>query len=250
MRGSIACIALLSLFGTFARAQEGAPAANLRTISSTGEAVVYVVPDQVVVGLGVETFNQNLDKAKAASDEACAKLVKAVKELKIEDRDIQNDVMNIEIRYAQSTHLQIEGYVARRTYSITLKDTKQFEKLVDAALKNGANQLMGFEFKTTELRKHRDAARKMAIKAAKEKAGDLARELDCKVARPRTITEGYAGGSYGGYWGWNRYAGGNSFNNAQQVASAPGGGDGDQTMMLGQIAVRATVSVTFDLDAQ
>jgi len=229
-----------------ARAQDGA-AANLRTITTSGEAIVYVVPDQVIVGGGVETFSQNLDKAKVDNDEASTKLVKAIKALKIEDRDISTDVLTVEIRYAQSTHLQIEGYVARRSYSITLKDTKLFEKLVDALLKNGANQLSGFEFKTTELRKHRDAARKMAIKAAKEKAAALANDLDCKVGKPRTITEGFSGG----FGGWNRFSGGNYFNNAQQVAAAPAGdGEGEQTMPLGQIAIRANVSVVFDLEPQ
>lgn len=218
--------------------------ANPRTISTSGEAVVYVVPDEVVVGLGIETFDKDLDKAKSKNDEGAAKLLKAIRELKIEEKHIHTDVMQVEIRYISSTHLVIDGFVTRRAYSITLKDVKLFEKLVDTAIRNGANQLQGFEFKTTELRKHRDEARKMAIKAAKEKAQDLAKELECKVAKPRTITEGYANVGYG----WNRYNWAqNSFQNAAQVVGG-GAAEGEQTMPLGQIGVRASVSVTFDLE--
>ncbi len=158
-------------------------------------------------------------------------------------KNIQTDTLDVEIQYKNSNHAThgIEGYFARRQYSVTLKDTKLFEKLIDTALKNGANRLNGFEFKSTQLRKHRDAARAMAIKAAKEKAIDLARELDMKVGKARTISE--AGIGYYGSRSWM----GNSMQNSAQFA--PGGGsEGGDTMPLGQLAVRASVSVTFDLD--
>src|SRR5260221_12299843 len=106
MRRYILFIALSIILCHFARAQDAGAAANLRTISTSGEAIVYVVPDEVVVGAGVETFSQNLDKAKSDNDEASTRLVKAIKALKIEDRDISTDVLTVEIRYAQSTHLQ------------------------------------------------------------------------------------------------------------------------------------------------
>jgi uncharacterized protein len=241
--------ALLLLLAVPLRADEIAHAPVPRTISTTGESVVYVTPDEVIVSLGVETFNPDLDKAKSDNDGLSAKLVKAVKGLGIEDKHVQTDTLNVELQYKDYGHAThgIEGYFARRQYSITLKDTKLFEKLIDTALKNGSNRLMGFEFRTTELRKHRDQARKMAIKAAKEKAVDLAGELEMKVAKPRTIGEA-SFGYYGGRgWGW---AGGNAMaQNSVQFAPPPaGGGDGEGTLPLGQIAVRATVSVTFDMD--
>jgi uncharacterized protein YggE len=112
-------------------------------------------------------------------------------------------------------------------------------------LKNGANQLMGFEYRTSELRKHRDEARKMAIKACREKADALAEELGCKVGAPRTINEtsyGYYGNAY--RWGGNNYM----MQNSMQAA-AGGGGDGGESMPLGQIGVHATLTVSFDLIA-
>jgi len=154
----------------------------------------------------------------------------------------------VEIAYRDSSHPAqgIEGYFARRSYSVTLKDVKQFEPLVAAGLKNGANRIQGFEFKTTELRKHRDEARKRAIRAAKEKAEALAAELGAKAGKPRSIGEGYnSGGSYRSWWGWGGY---NYQTNAQVAVQSDGGGEGGETMPLGQVAVRAQVSVTFDLE--
>ena len=219
-----------------------------RSISTSGESIVYVKPDEVQVTFGIETFDADLDKAKALNDAAGGRLLKAIKGLGIEDRYLQTDTLQIEISYRSNRPWEgIAGYFARRVYSVKLKDTGLFEKLIDTGLKNGANQLMGFEFRTTELRKYRDQARKMAVKAAREKAIDLAGELDCGIGKPRTITEGYAG-FYGGYsWRYN-----NSMqmaqNSVQEVpAGAAAGAEQEQTMPLGQIGIRAQISVTFDL---
>jgi uncharacterized protein YggE len=221
-------------------------APDRRTISTSGEAVVYVVPDQAIVSFGVETFDKDLDKAVAANAAACAKLVKALKEMNIEDKYVATDVVSVTIgRDYRPRHTDEDGFTVTRSYAVTLKDVKQLEKLIQSALHNGANLLRGVDFQTTELRKHRDAARQMAIRAAKEKAALLAKELQCNVGKPRAINEtGFS------YWGYsNRY---NSYGNVQaqsQVASGAGdaGGEGGEAMPLGQVGVRATVSVTFDL---
>ncbi len=231
-------ILLFCVFASVARAAEELP----RTISTSGEAVIFVVPDEVIVNVGVETANADLDKARTANDAASAKLVKAITALGVEQKHIQTDNMQVDLRYKSGDRLDVEGYVAQRGYSITLKDPKNFEKLIETALKNGANRLSGFEFRSTELRKYRDQARTMAIKAAREKATALAKDLECKIGRPRTIGEG---GSYWGYSGsrWGQYN--NQSQNAMQ--SVPAGGGGDETMPLGQLGIRASVSVTFDL---
>jgi len=230
-----ALIAVAMLTSSFAMAAETPP----RTVSTSGEAVVYVAPDEVVLNVGVEIFDPQLDRAKTLNDQASERLLKAIKDMKIEEKHIQTSNMDLEIRYKDHNRpsFGIEGYCTRRSYSVILKDVKLFEKLVDTALKNGANRLMGFEFRTTELRKHRDQARKLAIKAAKEKAIALASELECKVGKPRTINE-----SGGSSLGWNRA----SFQNNEAFAGPAA--EGGETLPLGQIAIRANVSVTFDLE--
>lgn len=242
MRFCTCLLAAVFIFSFQSVAQEMPVHAPPRSISTTGESIVYVVPDEVIVNFGVQTFDPSLDKAKNQNDEQSTRLLKAIKSLGVEDKHVKTDTLNVEIRY-ENNRRGIEGYETRRIYSITLKDTKLLERLIDSGLKNGANLLYGFEFKTSELRKHRDQARKMAIKAAKEKAIALAGELDMKIGKPRTISEGsigYFGRSFNG----NMYA--NTSQNA--VQTAVGGGEGGETLPLGQMAVQASVSVTFDLE--
>jgi len=226
-------------------AQAQVDRATARTISTTGEATVYVVPDKVVVNLGIESFDADLDKAKASNETAAAKLVQAITAMGVEKKDIATDNLQVEIHryYNNGRYEQIDGYFVRRGYAITLKDVKLFEKLIDTALKNGCNQIHNISFLTTDLRKYRDQARQMAIKAAKEKAVFLAKELDCGVGKPRTITESGGGAYFGGYrWSGNGSA--MSQNSFQSVSGPP---DTGENLPLGQIAVTAAVSVEFDL---
>jgi len=236
MRTSLfAALLTLFAFSSLARATD----APNRSISTTGEAIVYATPNEVIVNFGIETFNASLDEAKAANDAAAAKLVRAIKDLGIKEENIGTDTLQVQIEYKDRVHNGVAGYITRRSYGVKLKDTKLFEKLVETGLKNGANQLNGVTFQTTDLCKHRDEARKLAIKAAKEKAAALAIELTCKVGKPITISEG---SSYS-YGGWNRY---NS--QAQNSESfQPPAGESAETLPLGQIAIQASVSVSFDL---
>jgi uncharacterized protein YggE len=239
MRRMLATMAVMMMLVSTRSLAEEQP----RTINTSGESSVYVAPDEVVVNVGIETFDAQLDQAKSANDQAAESLLKAIKAMGIEDKHIQTSNLDIELRYHQNRpEDKIVGFVARRSYAVTLKEVKSFEKLIDVALKNGANRMMGFEFRNTELRKYRDQARKMAIKAAKEKAQDLAGELGCKIGSPRNISEGSMG-----YLGYHGGWGGNSYMTQNSVQMNGGGGEGGETMPLGQIAIRASVSVTFDL---
>jgi uncharacterized protein YggE len=218
-----------------------------RTISTSGEALVQVAPNMVVVGVGVETFRPTTEAAREANAADCARLVAAIKGLGVAEGDIQTDVLNVELAYRDGGHPSrgIEGYYFRRAYSVTLQDPAKFEALVTTALGAGANRLMGFEFKTRNLRPHRDEARQLAIRAAREKAQALAGALGMKLGTTRAISEGGFGywGAYRSWWGWGGYGQAQSQNVAVSGEPAPG----DETLPLGRIGVRASVSVTFDL---
>ncbi|HSM15517.1 MAG TPA: SIMPL domain-containing protein, partial [Gemmatimonadales bacterium] len=110
-----------------------------------------------------------------------------------------------------------------------------------------ANYVHGIQFRTTELRTHRDTARAMALRAAQEKARLMARELDREVGKPVLIREDHSGwwSWYGGWWGSR---GGQAM--AQNVTqnAPPTGGALEGTTAPGQISVTARVTVTFDLE--
>ena len=222
----------------------------LRSISVSGEALQYVVPDEAVVRLGIETFDASLDAATSANDNSGRRLVRAVRQMGVEEKGIQADHAEVEIVYPKDgVAAGIAGYRIRRAYAITVKDLKSLDELITAALKSGANHLEGYELQTTDLRRHRDEARRRAIIAAREKAQALARELGCEIGPPRSIGEGYYGW-FGTHGSWSSWGGWRSSQNTmtQNVSmAASDSGEPNALTPLGQIGVRAQVSVTFDL---
>ena len=121
------------------------------------------------------------------------------------------------------------------------------ESVLTGLLNSGVNYIHNVNFRTTELRKHRDQARDMAIKAAKEKVVAMTSGLGVKCGKPCSINAN----EYGGWWNYSsgsnwggRNQGMNSFQNAVQNYNGSAEVSGE-TLAVGQISVSATVNVSF-----
>ena len=230
-----------------AQAQFVSSAAS-NSITVSGDAEIKVVPDEVILILGVETSDKNLKIAKSLNDERIKKVLALAKDYGISSQHIQTDYISIQPEYRDYRVTgELLGYVVRKTIVIRLKDIPKFENLLSDALEAGVSYVHGIEFRTTELRKYRDQARAMAIKAAQEKATALANEVGRKAGKALSIGE-TAYGSWSGYNAWwgNRWGGGVAQNVTQNAGGLSPGDAG--SLAPGQITVRATVSVTFALE--
>ncbi len=220
--------------------------APFSSISVSGEAEVLVVPDEVVLTLGVESFDKVLKTAKTANDEAIKRTIAVARGYGIPAEYIQTDYLGIEPRHRNSdVAFELLGYDVRKTVVIKLRDISKFESLLTDVLDAGVTHVHMIDFRTTELRKYRDQARTMALKAAEDKAALLAGEAGHTVGPVQSIGEANYGyfSSYGSWWG-NRY------NAATQNVSQSLGEtslSNDTTMAPGQISIRANVSMSFAL---
>jgi uncharacterized protein len=227
-------------------AQTAAYAPPSRTVNVTGEAIEYVTPDEAVLRVGVETFAADLAASTSANDARGGDLVKALRGAGVEEKDIQADHADLEIVYQRDGIAQgVAGYRMRRAYSVTVRDVSKLDSLVRLALKSGANHLDGYELQTSQLRKHRDAVRKRAIAAAREKAEALAAELGCRIGDPVSINEGFYGW-FGNRGSWSS-GGMNAMSQNAAFAAGAGGGSEPAATPIGQIGVRAQITVVFDL---
>jgi uncharacterized protein YggE len=228
MKPIVSTILLLLTITTCLRAAEAPP----REISTSGVAIVYVPPDEVRLWFGVRTQQASLDGARNANDDSAKKLVAALRGVGIDSKDLQADSMNVDLVYKEVNDVTVVGYKVSRGYSVRLRDPKKLETVIETALKNGANQMASLDYRSTQIRKHRDEARRRALRAAHEKATDLANELNCKVGSPRDISEYHESG----------YSFGNN------VAEGPPADEvRESAMPLGQIEIRARVYAKFDL---
>lgn len=207
-------------------------------ITVSGSAEIKVAPDEVHLSAGVETRSDKLDDARRQNDDRVGKVLQFLKAQGIKEKDVQTDFMSVEPNYdSKVSRSDAAVYVVRKTIGVRLTDVTKFDAVLSGLFTNGVNRLNGIEFRTSELRKHRDAARAMAIKAAREKADALASDLGVRRGKVYNInaTEG------GGWWS-ARSAG-----MAQNVMQNAGGGSDDTggTLSVGQISVTATVNVSF-----
>ena len=213
-------------------------------ISVSGSAEVKVAPDEIYLRLGVETRDATLEIAKKQNDERVSNALAFLKSKGIPDKDVQTDFISIDPTYNNESSRRVAVYAVRRSIEVRLTDTKGFEAILTGLLNSGVNNVEGMELRTSELRKHRDAARAMAIRAAREKADALAAELGVKRGKVYAVNANEWGGLWSSASERNfRYAGLMNQNVAQNAGPPAEAGNG--TLSLGQISVSASVQVSF-----
>ena len=225
---------------------------STRSIQVSGVAVVNVTPDRALIKLGVQSNGKSAKEAQAKNSATINKVNKALKALGIEAKDIATDWYTIEPMYKDYDSLYIEGYRIYNTIEITMRDVSKSNDAMVAAFQAGANQVVDVSFYTSELRKYRDQAREMAMKAAQEKADALASTAGSGVSCVLTISENTQSNFYSGGWGWYGYNSNQNLmtqNSVQNVA--PSGGESptldDGPLSAGQISIRAEITASFGL---
>jgi hypothetical protein len=228
-------------------AQPVRAATGEQTITTSGDADVNVVPDEVVLMLGVETWDKDLGAAKNQNDARVKKVLALTQDFRIESKYVQTDQISVEPRYTDSyTQRDFVGFFVRKSVVVTLKDLTKFEDLLTGLLGAGATHIYNVQYRTTELRKYRDQARALAIQAAQEKAKSLAGEVGQKAGKAITIREESSNWWSSYSWRW-----GGAQSMSQNVVQNIGGTSApvdDSAIALGQITVNARVTVTFELE--
>ncbi len=266
-------VVLLLLMGSMAAVTVGAgskpvsrkplstsAAVNPGSISVHGQAQVLVVPDQVEIRLGIVSHDPELGLAKADNDRRTAASLARLKGMGLAARDYQTDAIHVEPEYETIAGQPqvLKRFAVQRHVVITLREVGRFEELLQALLDAGVNQVLDIQFCSTELRRHRDEARRMAIRAAQEKAELLVGELGGHLGRPTRIDEqGNQGGwsSYGYYslygGSWHSRSSSYMMQNSVAVASGPSEASAEgstQAFAPGQIRVSAVVLVQFEME--
>ncbi|MGO1073523.1 SIMPL domain-containing protein [Lysobacter sp. CA199] len=253
---SLLLFATLALSSVPAAAQfAAAPAPGQRSVSVSGSAEIKVAPDEILLNVGVETRHPQLEEAKKLNDDSVRGALALLKRSGVPDKDVQTDFVNIEPRYeydgdnrAALTRTRVVPlvYVVRKSIGIRLTRVDDFENVLSGLLANGVQYIHGIEFRTSQLRKHRDAARALAVQAAKEKADALTQAMGVKRGAVQSMSESYSGGWWRGVGGWGA-GGGQMMQNVMQSAA---GGDASEsdTLSVGQISVNASVSATFAIE--
>ncbi|MEO5804520.1 MAG: SIMPL domain-containing protein [Verrucomicrobiota bacterium] len=213
-------------------------------INVSGSAEVKVAPDEIWLAVSVETRSATLDPARLENDEKIAKALKFLKVSGIKESDVQTDFISIQPDYDYNDRPRIvpTAYIVQKSVKVRLTNVTNFQAVLTGLLTNGVNRVNDVDFRTTQLRKYRDQARAMAVRAAKEKAEALVSELGVKLGKPYNISATDNLWSYRGYGNLVNF----NSNTSQNISSASAPSDNSEdSFAAGQISVSASVSVSF-----
>jgi uncharacterized protein YggE len=219
------------------------------SISVSGSSAIRVQPDRVVVIFGVDTFAQTPHASQAQNARLSKVVLDAIRAHDIAERDIATAHFDIQPRYNNYERNIISGYSTRNTIAVTLRNVEKLEPVMIAALEAGATSIDGIEFSVTKLRQLRDEAREMAVQAALEKAAAMAATAGSTLGAVTNIHEDAWRYDYFGPWRsdrqWTNYQ-----NAVQDLAEEGAITLEDGSISLGQIVVKAQVSLTAELMTQ
>jgi uncharacterized protein YggE len=163
-------------------------------INVTGE--VTRVPDLAIISAGVVSRSSTATGALQDNAQRMDRVIAAIKAAGIADRDIQTSSisLNPEYRYPENQAPQLTGYTASNQVTIRFRDIRNSGKILDALVREGANQISGPNMTIEQPEEALDEARTRAVAAGKARANLYARSLGMRVVRVVSVSE--SGGYY------------------------------------------------------
>jgi uncharacterized protein len=235
-RNTALLIVLLLAFASNGVAQDRI-APPLITVS--GQAEILVVPDEVVFNLTVETLDKDLEAARFKTDQTVKILLDLGRKYDIPASQMQTGEIRLEKRFSSEELTRkpsvFLGFAVIKKVALILRDVSKSEKLLADIFRAGVSEINSVEFRTTQLRRYKDQARALAIKAAQEKAIALTKEIGQSIGKAYSISEmSYPNSGMSNY-----------INTSRSVSESFS--DDESTIALGQISIEARVMVSFEL---
>ena len=168
---------------------------TLLSVSATGYADTR--PDEAQFQAGVQNWAGDADAASRETQEDIAEIVAALRELGIEENDIQTSAVSVQRIDYGDRRGQFQAY---NTLTVRVRDIEQAGAAVTAATGVGANIVSGPDLRMSDPEAAANSAYANAYAAARARAEAYAEAAGMEIGRVLYIRD--AGGSQG-----NRYFG-------------------------------------------
>lgn len=158
-------------------------------VNATGQTTR--VPDVATIRAGVVTQNASAAAALTENADRMARVLAALKRAGVAPRDIAtaNVGLSPQYRYVENLPPVITGYQASNTVSVRFRDIATSGTILDALVKEGANQIDGPTLSLDKPDAALDEARTDAIRRARARAELYAKASGMTVARVVSIAE-------------------------------------------------------------
>ena len=144
-------------------------------VNGTGE--VTIKPDIARITVGVQTRNTDSTVAGQENANKINAIIKAIKALGVAEKDIQTTDYSIspQFNYVENKPPVLVDYQVSNSVRITVRKIADSGKVLDAAMKAGANIANGIQFDLSDPQQARDEALAKAVADATRKANLMAK---------------------------------------------------------------------------
>lgn len=183
----------VSALPALAQAQDMRPVlvdGTILDVSATGSSTR--VPDVALIQAGVVTQAATAAEAMQQNSARMASVLAALRKAGVAERDIQTATVSLspQYRYAQNEPPVITGYQASNQVSVRFRDVARSGAILDALVREGANNIQGPSLMVDKPEAALDEARVDAMKNARARAELYARAAGLRVDRILSISEG------------------------------------------------------------
>lgn len=211
-----------------------APQRPILSVDGTGQA--EAAPDTATVVLGITTHARDAATAQNDNAHTAGLIQQSVQAAGIPARDIQTTNYSFRPTYRTEDNRrnEIDGYTVDNSIVVTVRDIRKTGKVIDAALKSGANTVNSLSFGASDTKAVRQAALQKACADARAKAEIIARSLGCRIVGIQNVSENT------GDLSPRRY-------NGPMLMMAKAGSAADTPIEAGTLTLHANVHIDFIL---
>lgn len=212
------------------------PGAGARLITVVGTGAVSIAPDVATAQVGVDTQAASPEEATRQNDESVAAVIESLQAAGIDKADIRTVYYNLyaEQRYDRNTGEPTGEFIYRvsTSLSVDVRDLSRLGKVLDGAVKAGANNISSVSFGLEDRAALEASAREKAVADAKARAEALAELSGVRLGEIAAVSEVIEGIS--------------------PFSSLPvgGGGGSGAPLQPGQLEVTVQVQVSFAIAPQ
>jgi len=167
---------------------------EINTLSISGYAERNFATDTASLSIGVVVQAQTAKDASNKNAGLMNAIINELKNLGLEDKDIQTSFLSIQPVYKSNGVPTIEAYSASNNVQVSTKMLDKLSDIIDRSTAAGANQIGGVTFSLSR-EKQKELQEELlaeAVSDASLKANNLAKKLDVRIVGVKTssISEG------------------------------------------------------------
>lgn len=161
-----------------------------RTIAVGASGSAETAPDQAVLRVAVVTTGDSADEVRRDLAENVSAMRTALSDAGVADDQVRTARYDISQNHERRENPDARAYRALHSFQVTLDDTGDLGRVIDAAVENGATRVDGVRFtlSTEERREVRQRALEDATADARGQAETLAAASDLEIAGVESVS--------------------------------------------------------------